>query len=479
MKILLIKPPEKEVYTKVPMIAGLAQPMGLACIAAYVRGHGYKDISILDCEVEQIGLDEIKDHIPKDLDVLGLGSVTPTLKNAAEIMRIAKEANPNCVTVLGGDHISALPEETMKEFPQIDFGVVGEGEITFLELLEQLEKKKDFSSVNGLIFRKKNNLVMNKQRQMITDLDTLPIPAYDILKMDKYLPPAHHAAFIGKGVQLSPFTIFFSLRGCPYNCKYCASKVMWEKKVRYRSVEKTMEEIDYLIKNYNIKCLEFNDENFIINKPRMFKLLEELKKRKEQHGLYWNCLTRVDSVDEESLTKMKEAGCYFVRFGVESGNQQILNAMDKGITIEQVKKAFKMINKVGIANSASFIIGYPGETKETFEETLNLAKEIKPTLAFFFVAIPIVGTDLFHEANEKGLILNPDWNGWVQMAETPIMKTETLNPEDLLEMRRKAYKKFYFRPSYILKMLSSIRTKEQLSFYVKGALGALSLIKKD
>ena len=273
MKILLIKPPEKEVYTKVPMIAGLAQPMGLACIAAYVREHGYKDVSILDCEVEQIGLDEIKDHIPKDLDVIGLGSVTPTLKNAAEIMKIAKEANPNCITVLGGAHISALPEETMKEFPQIDFGVIGEGEITFLELLQQLEKKKGFSSVEGLIFREKDKLVMNDKRQMIQDLDTLPIPAYDLLKMDRYLPPAHHAAFTGKGIQLSPFTIFFSLRGCPYNCKYCASKVMWKKEVRYRSVEKTMEEIDYLIKNYNIKCLEFNDENFIINKPRMFKLL--------------------------------------------------------------------------------------------------------------------------------------------------------------------------------------------------------------
>ncbi|MEA3378922.1 MAG: radical SAM protein, partial [Nanoarchaeota archaeon] len=268
-------------------------------------------------------------------------------------------------------------------------------------------------------------------------------------------------------------------RGCPYNCRYCASKVMWKKKVRYRSLDKTMEEIDYLIDKFKIKCLEFNDENFIINKPRMYKLLEELKDRKEEYGLHWNCLTRVDSVDKRSLETMKDAGCYFVRFGVESGNQKILNAMDKGITVKQIKDAFKLINKVGIANSASFIIGYPGETKETFNETLRLVKEINPTLAFFFIAIPIVGTHLYKEAKEKNLILNPDWNGWVQMAEKPIMKTETLNPNDLLEMRRKAYKEFYFRPSYMLKMLKSIRSKEQLKFYINGALGALNLTKSN
>jgi len=480
MKILLIKPPEKEVYTKVPTIAGVAQPMGLACIAAYIRENGFTNVKILDCEAEQIGIDEIGKYIPVDVDVVGLGSVTPTLKNTGIIMRVVKGINPKCVTVLGGDHISALPEETMKEFSQLDFGIVGEGEITFLELLQTLQKNKNLSKVYGLVYRgKKNEIRLNPPRPLMPNLDVLPIPAYDLLKMDKYMPPAHHASFHGKGIKLSPFTIFFSLRGCPYNCRYCASKVMWEKRVRYRSVEKTFEEIDYLIENYGIKCLEFNDENFIINKPRMRKLLEGLKERKEKYGMYWNCLTRVDSVDEQTLRDMKEAGCYFIRFGVESGNQKILDAMDKGITVAQIRNAFELVNKVGIASSASFIIGYPGETKETFAETFKLVKEIKPTLAFFFVAIPIVGTHLYYEAKEKNLILNLDWNGWVQMAETPIMRTETLSPDDLLEMRRKAYKEFYFRPSYIFKMVSGIRTKEQLKFYVNGVLGALNLIKQN
>jgi radical SAM superfamily enzyme YgiQ (UPF0313 family) len=479
MKILLIKPPEKEVYTKVPMVAGIAQPMGLACLAAYARENNFKDLSILDCEAMQIGVNEIKNHIPKDVNVVGLTSVTPTIKNAASIIKAAKETNPNCFTVLGGDHVTALPEETLKTFPEIDFGIFGEGEITFLELLKELKKeKKNFSKIKGLVYRNKDEIKKNESRPLIPDINILPIPAYDLLPMEKYSPPAHHAIFTEKGVKLNPFTIFFSLRGCPYRCKYCASKVMWERRVRYRSVEKTMEEIDYLIDKYGIKCLEFNDENFIINKPRMEQLLVELKKRKEEKGVYWNCLTRVDSADEETLKKMKDAGCYFIRYGVESGDPEILKGMNKDITVEQIKNAFALTNKIGIACSASFIIGYPGETKETFRRTLDLAKELNPTLAFFFIAIPIVGTELYKEAKEKNLILNPDWNGWVQMAETTIMKTEQLNPEELIKMRNKAYKEFYLRPKYTWKMLKSIHTKEQFMFYVKGFLGVLNIIKK-
>ncbi|MBU2637744.1 MAG: B12-binding domain-containing radical SAM protein [Nanoarchaeota archaeon] len=479
MKILLIKPPEKEVYTKVPTIAGIAQPMGLACIAAYARENGFKDISILDCEALQIGVNEIKEHIPKDVKVVGLTSVTPTLKNAAAIMKAAKELNPSCITVLGGDHVTALPEETLEAFPEIDFGVFGEGEVTFLELLNELKKKEgDFSKIKGLAYRENGKVKKNAARPLMEDINILPIPAYDLLPMKKYSPPAHHAIFTEKGVRLNPFTIFFSLRGCPYRCKYCASKVMWKRKVRYRSVEKTMEEVDYLIKNYGIKCLEFNDENFIINKPRMNEIIRELKIRKEKHGVYWNCLTRVDSVDEQTLRVMKEAGCYFIRFGVESGDPEILKGMSKDITIKQIKHAFALTNKAGIACSASFIIGYPGETKETFRRTLNLAKEIDPTLAFFFIAIPIVGTELYKEAKEKNLILNPDWNGWVQMAETPIMKTEELEPGEMIKMRNQAYKEFYLRPKYIWKMLRNIHTKEQFMFYVRGFLGVLNIIKR-
>lgn len=478
MKVLLINPSHQEVYKKVPTVAGLSQPMGLACLAAYIRENGFNDVKILDIQAEQISKDEIKNHIPNDVDLVGCGSLTPNLKNAAYICTLVKEINPKITTVLGGDHITALPKETMEMFKDIDFGVVGEGEVTLLELCNFLkEGRNDFEKINGLVFRKDNELILNEKRALIPDINILPIPAYDLLPMEKYSPPAHHTSF-GGNVKLRPFTIFFSLRGCPYRCTYCASKVMWERKVRYRSIENVKKEIDYLIKDYNIKCLEFNDENFIINKDRLDKLLDLLQEYHDKNGLYWNCLTRVDSVDEATLIRMKKAGCYFIRFGVESGSQKILDAMKKDITIKQIKDAFKLVNKVGIPSSASFILGYPGETRETLEETLELAKEINPIMAFFFIAIPIVGTELYTQAKENNLLLNSDWTGWVQMAEEPMIRTENLSTNDLMDFRKKAYKSFYFRPKYVWKLAKGIRTKEQVKFYVKGALGALNLIKE-
>ncbi len=478
MKILLVNPSHQEVYKKVPTVAGLSQPMGLLCIAAYMRENGFKEIEILDIQAEQLNKDEIKNRISKDINIIGCGSLTPNLKNAVEVFRIAKSINPKIITVLGGDHITALPKETIETFKEIDFGVIGEGEITFHELCSYIEKnRKDYENINGLTFRRDNEVNVNQLRGLIEDINILPIPAYDLVPMKKYSPPAHHTSF-GGNVKLKPFTIFFSLRGCPYRCTYCASKVMWQRKVRYRSIENVKKEIDYLIKNYNIKCLEFNDENFIINKDRLNKLLDLLQDYHDKNGLSWNCLTRVDSVEEDILIRMKKAGCYFIRFGVESGSQTILNAMKKDITVQQVKDAFKLVNKVGIPSSASFILGYPGETKETLQETLDLAKEIDPIMAFFFIAIPIVGTELYNETKQKNLLLNSNWTDWVQMAETPMIKTENLSSEDLMKFRKKAYKEFYFRPKYIWKLAKGIRTKEQIKFYIKGALGALSLSKE-
>ncbi len=475
MKVQLINPSYQEVYKKVPTVAGINQPMGLAYLAAYMRENGHK-VSILDAVALQIPMSELHKHIPKDVDVVGVGAVTPTVKKACDVLQIARNVSPNVKTFLGGDHMTALPFETMKEFPIVDYGVISEGEITTVELLDKLEKrgKKDLSKVNGMIYRDNGQIRMTAPRPLIENLDILPMPAYDLLPMELYRPPAHHSSFQVKGVKLQPFTIFFSLRGCPYRCNFCASKVMWTRKVRYWSVERTLEEIDYLVDKFNIHCLEFNDEIFVINKSRMNPILDGLIKR--DYDLHWNCLTRVNHCDRESLEKMKKSGCYFVRFGVESGSQKILDAMEKDQTPAQIKAAFKLIHEVGIPASASFILGYPGETTETFEETIKLAKEINPQLAYFFLAIPIVGTGLYDITVKENLISDPNWDNWVQIAEDPLIRSRELTTDQLQELRKKAYKEFYMRPSYLWKMFIGIKSFEQVKYYARGALGALNLI---
>lgn len=476
MNVLLIDAPYREVYSKVSTALGCSPPIGVAYTAAYLRAHNV-NVKILDTNALQIGVNEIDKYLKEKFDVIGISSMTPSLINAARILEKAKEANPSVKTVLGGFHVSAVPAETLQEYPSIDFGVIGEGEQTFLGLVQAIEKGKDFSEVDGIVFRKKNETKITKRRALIQNLDELPFPAYDLLPMEKYRLTAHHTNF-DKKIKLNPFSLLMTSRGCPFNCTYCASKVIWGRRVRYRSAEKTLEEIDLLVKKYGIKCLDICDDNFTLNKPRLHQILDGLIER--DYDLHFNCLSRVDIVDRGSLEKLKKAGCYLIRFGIESGSQEILNAMKKEATVTQTKATFKLMHEVGIPAAASTIIGHPGETRETFNKTLKLVKEIDPVAAHFFIAVPIVGTELFEIAKKNKLIVNPDWRNWVLMPETPVLRTEELSPEDLVKLRSEAYKRFYLRPKFLLKTLLRIRTWGQFKLQFNAFVAVLGLlVNKD
>lgn len=473
MKVLLINPPYGEVYSKVKSAEGVNPPLGLAYIAAYLRENDV-DVNILDAHALQIGLLKLESKMPK-FDVVAVPSVTPSLSSSLEVLRIAKKINPHCKTIMGGPHISAIPVETMSGHPIIDFGIVGEAEVTILELVKTIQREGDYSSVKGIAYRKNGKINLNKRRPLIENIDELPFPAYDLLPFDKYQQHLHHVS-LSKNIPIKPFAILFSSRGCPYNCSFCASQVIWQRKARFRSVDNVLAEIDMLVNEYNIKVLDIADDIFTMNKKRLYGILDGLIER--NYDLHFNCLSRVDTLDKELLQKMKKAGCYLIRFGVESGNQEMLNRMHKNTSIEQIKRAFKLINKADIASSASFIIGHVGETKQSAEDTIKLAKEINPTLAHFFIAIPLPGTELYDLAKEKNLIIDENFDRWVQMPEMPAIRTEDLTPEDLIKLRRKAYKSFYFRPSYILRKLVQIRSLSQVNFYLRGVLAVRSLITR-
>lgn len=471
-KVLLINPPCSEVYSRVSTAEGVIPPLGLAYLAAYAREKGF-GVSILDANALQIPLTKIKEHIPKDIDFVGTVSFTPTLNKSAKILSICKEINPNIITMMGGPHISALSKETLQMYGSIDYGILGEGEITFVELLNAINENNELSEIDGICYRKDNEIVITKPREFVKNLDDFPFPAYDLLPMDKYCVSLHHVGF-GRNVPVKPFAVIFTSRGCPYNCTYCASKVIWKKKLRFRSAENILTEIDTLVNKYKIKVLDFADDVFTINKKLFDEVLDGLIER--NYDLHFNCLSRVDTIDLEKLKKLKKAKCYLIRYGVESGSQKVLDLMKKNIKVEQVINAFKLTNKVGIPASACFIIGHPGETRKTVQETINLAKKIDPVLAHFFVAIPLVGTELYEMAKEKNLIVdNTDWEQWVQMPDKPILRTEELSIDDLKQLRNKAYKEFFFRPSYIIKSISRIRRYEQIKLYWNGLLAVLKL----
>lgn len=473
-KVVLVNPNYCKVYSKVSSARGISPPIGLAYIAAYLRKNGV-DVSIFDANALELTRDQVVDKLPKDCDIVGVPSFTPSLDAAVDILNIAKELNPSCKTVMGGAHISALPIETLNVHERIDFGIIGEGENTILDLVRALETNTDISQVKGLVYRKNGAVKMNEPRDLIKDLDKLPFPAVDLLPMDKYRLPVHHA-YLNKDVAKGSSFLLCTSRGCPYNCTYCSSKVTWGRGIRFRSKQNVLEEIDLLVNKHKVRVLDIDDDIFTIKKERLHGILNALIER--NYDLHFTCLSRVDSINKQDLVKLKKAGCYLLRFGVESGSNYMLKLMRKGITVEQTRAAFRLTRDAGIATSATFVIGHPGETVETARKTIELAKEINPAICHFYIATPYVGTELFEIAERKGLITDMNWENWCLMSEKPVLRTEDLSEEDLVGLRKRAYREFYLRPSYILRNLVKIRNLGQIRLYRDGFMAAIGMLKR-
>jgi len=472
MNILLINIPYEKSYCSVKSAKGKFPPASLAYLAAFLRKSN--NVKILDAANLDIKIEDIPKYIQKNVDVIGISLLTPLFNTTLRFLKILKKIRPNCYTIVGGPHISALPNETLKKNQYIDFGIIGEGEIPFLKLIKCLESRKNYEKINGLIYRKDGEIIVNKVKDYIKNLDILPYPAYDLLPMKVYSLSAHHA-WSYKKINFKPWASIFSSRGCLYDCTFCASKVVWGRNIRYKSAEYFISEIDYLLKEFNIKTLEISDDSFLTNKERVNRILDLLIER--NYDLNFSCMARVDEIDEAILIKLKKAKCYLLRIGVESCDDHILRLMKKGITIKKIKRAFKMIKKAGIACSALIMVGYPGETFDSFNRTLKILKKLNPTAADFYITIPIVGTELYKLCLKKGYIVNNKWEDWIQMTSNPSISTGLLRSKDLLKLRRKAYTAFYLRFGYIVNVIKNIRSIEQIKFLWRGFLAFFSLVK--
>jgi len=472
MRVLLINVPYENVYKVVKSAIGKVPPMNLAYLAAYLREKGH-EIRIIDMATLEIKVGELKKCLEQPFDVIGVSAMTPSFSNAIRVLKVAREVNPACVTVMGGSHISTVPAQTLQENGVLDYAVVGEGEVTMAELLDAIAFKKNAANVNGIAFRGGNRIISTPARARIKNLANIPFPAYDLLPMDKYETTAHHA-WANRAVATKPYGVLHTSRGCCHSCNFCASRIIWGREVIFREPSDVLEEIDLLVRGYGIKFLDVNDDSFLLNKNRVHRILDGMIQRK--YNLNFCCQARVDEVDEPILKKMKLAGCHLIRFGVESCSQRVLDSMNKRSSVDNIRHAFDLCRKVGLSASANIIIGYPGETKKTFNETLKVLKEVDPIGVAFFMTVPIIGTELYKTAVEKDLILTRNWDDWVQLPSCPSMRIEGIALKEQLKMRRKAYLSFYCRPSFILKRLP--KNLDQLKAYFRGAKGLFSLLKK-
>ena len=436
MKILLLSPPTISAIKTVVGTTG--PPLGLAYLASMVKEE--HDVRIVDSLAENYTYEDVKKIIKKyDPDVAGVTSTTSMIPDAYIVAKMAKRINENVKVVMGGPHVTFVPEKTFKECPCVDFIVRGEGEITFKELIDTLKKNEDPSNILGLSINLGDKVKNNPPRPLIKDIDTIPMASYDLLPMEKYQMD---------GVR---FGTVMTSRGCPFNCVFCSSSLQFGKRWRGYSDSRVIEELKHLHEKYKIHEIEFLDDTFTLNRPRAIRIVKRIIK--EGLNISWSASSRVDIFTEEVAQAMKKAGCHTIYFGMESGSQKTLNFIGKGITPEQSISAVKKAKNHKLHALGSFVIGFPEETKEDIKKTIKSAKKVGVDFAQFTIATPYPGTRLWKYALAKNLILTFNWRKYTTLDH--VMKLKNFTSQKITKMFQKAYISFYLRPLYLIKDLIS------------------------
>lgn len=373
-------------------------PLGLAYIANYLRKNGI-EVKIIDRKVlmtkhslteesvNEMTKRELKEFMP---DIIGITIATPTLYDVKNnVLKLIEEVVPNALVVVGGSHVSALPEDTLRNNPRIDVACSGEGEMVMLGLVDG----KPLNEIDGITFRENGNIYSNKKRKPHKNLDDFCFPARDLLDMSFYSKANPH---VMHGLFMRSTTILTS-RGCPYECTFCAGQVASGRLVRYQSPELVVEEVEKLVIDYNMEGLYFADDMFNADKSRAIKICEQLIQRGINKKICWNAQIRANSVDKELLKLMKSAGCIRVDVGFESGSQKTLDIINKRTTVAQNYEAARVLRELGIQAHANIVVGIPGEGIEDLEKTRKFVKEIKPTWIGFGEFVPLPGSILFNK----------------------------------------------------------------------------------
>ena len=436
MKVLFVNPPQTA--SKYKFMGVIAPPLGIAYMAGVLQENNI-DVEILDASAEDMDFKDVeKELLKRKPDLVALTALTPTIGRALETAQVVKETLPDSIVVMGGYHPTFNFIETLED-ENVDIVIRGEGEYIMLNLVQALENQSSLHDVKGIVFEDKNSkeIVVNPEAPLIQDLDELPFPALNLLPMEKYrlLDMDTH------------MTTMITTRGCPMQCSFCSSSAIQGKKIRERSVENIVDEIEYLKTNYDIDTIAFMDDTFTLKKRKVMAICDEILKRNIE--IMWGCTSRVDTLDEKLLKKMKEAGCITIFIGVESADQQQLDNMCKNTTIAKIENAFKIAHKLKIRTIASVALGMPGDTKEIMNKTVKFVHKLKPNYAIYSLATPYPGTRFYKEAFEKNLIKIKDWSKYTLI--TPILETIDCSLNDMRKIQAKAFMKFYLRPHYIIR----------------------------
>jgi anaerobic magnesium-protoporphyrin IX monomethyl ester cyclase len=433
-KVALVNPPTlKGVFHH-----QLYVPIGLAYLAAVVEKAGH-ELAVFDCPALSMGQEALKEKLENfSPDLVGVTSMTPTIQSALQSTRVAKAACPDATVVIGGPHATFMDKQILNDEPSVDVVARGEGEETLLELAQATTESNKLQDILGITFRNGKETVQTPTRPAIRNLDDLPYPAYNHFALEKY--PLYGKLFLP----------VITSRGCPFQCAFCTTSRILGKEYRARSPKNIVDELEHIERVYHADSFTFYDDTLTLDKGRIFQICDEIKARRIH--IPWDCQTRVDQVSKEILAKMKDTGCQQVFFGVESGCQTILDAVNKRTTVEQNEKAIRMAKDAGLFVSISIILGYPGETPEMLQQTLEFIRRAEPDDVYLCIATPYPGTELRRVVEEKGWKMSPDWSRYDTV--TPVFENPNLPDDEVQKLRSRFYDSFY-SPKYVLRHLFS------------------------
>jgi anaerobic magnesium-protoporphyrin IX monomethyl ester cyclase len=440
---------------------GTAIPLGLAYIAASLSGAGYQ-VRVYDFQVERNSVHaEVETFRP---DVIGISVTTPAAGIAAGLAGQLKEKYPNLPIIAGGPHPSILKEKTFQETSNYDYLVVGEGEATILELLQAICGDRPLREVRGICYRDGAQVIQTPPREFMPDLDRLPRLPVELFKFRRYIPTP------GTFIHL-PSVAFLTSRGCPFHCVFC-NKSMFGDTIRQMSARRIVDEIVELKERCCVREFNFYDDTFTVDRHRVLEFCDLLRSRKVD--IKWKCNSRVNTVTRDMLMAMRQAGCFSISFGVESGDDRILKKIRKSITTAEVRDAFRWSKEAGISRAAFFMLNLPGDTRETVEKTIRFSREIRPDFISFELTKPLPGSAIREAlAGEANLRINEAlWQDWdsCSISNKVFFTQNDLTEEYLMDAFMRAVKPFYFSPIYIASRLARIRSWAQFRSYAAAAL---------
>lgn len=427
-------------------------PVELGVLASLARLHGaevlLKDYPTLRASRQQY-LADLESFRP---DLVFFPSTVHTIHDDMEAASLVRSVNPDARTVTKGESIVYLARKVLADYPQIDYIVDGEPELTFVDILHDLPPDQ----IPGLIWRDAGaGVQFNATRPLIEPLDQLPLPAYDLMDLDLYLSPEN-----GRRIGA-----IYAQRGCPAKCIFCPAGSMFEYRVRERSVEHVMQELRLCVQEFGIRDFLFHGDTFTLHKRWLIDLCKAIVD--EGLNIHWGCNSRVDTIDDERAAWLKKAGCWVVAFGFEHGSQEMLDKMKKGARVEKAYEAVRTCRRHGLKVHGFFVIGLPWETRETLEECYRFARSLDPDFFDFNIAYPLPGTEYFELAQRDRLFEmdHPEEGGYAQAA----VRTYALSSQELTQWRKRALMKMYARPRYVARMLNHAASNGNLHHYLQAA----------